>query len=68
MVQHISELVAVRPLPASPSVATQTIDPSYERAISSESMEVANKESKVAPPEKFSGKKGGEVYRWFAQL
>ena len=31
-------------------------------------MEVANTESKVAPPEKFSGKKGGEVYRWFAQL
>ena len=45
-----------------------TIDPSYEQAKSSESMGVANKESKVAPPEKFSRKKGGEVYRWFAQL
>ena len=31
-------------------------------------MGVANKESKVAPLEKFSGKKGAEVYRWFAQL
>ena len=25
-------------------------------------------ESKVAEPERFSGKKGNEVYRWFAQL
>ena len=68
MVQQISELAAVRPLPASPSVAMRTVDPGYERAKSSESMGVASKESKVAPPEKFSGKKGGEVYRWFAQL
>jgi len=30
--------------------------------------EGANKESKVAPLEKFSEKKGGEVYRWLAQL
>ena len=46
----------------------QIVDPGYERAKSFESMGVANKESKVAPPEKFLGKKGGEVYRWFAQL
>jgi hypothetical protein len=26
------------------------------------------RESKVAEPERFSGKKGNEVYRWFAQL
>ena len=26
------------------------------------------KKSKVAAPEKFSGKKGGEVYKWFVQL
>ena len=68
MVQQISELAVVRPLPASPSVATQTIDLGYERAKSSESMGVDNKESKVAPLEKFSGKKRGEVYRWFPQL
>ena len=68
MVQQISELAAVRPLPTSPSVAMRTVDPGYERAKSSESMGVANKESKVAPPKKFSGKKGGEVYRWFVQL
>ena len=49
-------------------MATRTIDTGYEQAKSSESMGVANKESKVAPPEKFSGKKGGEVYRWFVQL
>ena len=30
MVQQISELAAVRPLPASPSVATWTVDPGYE--------------------------------------
>lgn len=27
-----------------------------------------NRESKVAKPERFSGKKGNEVYRWLAQL
>jgi hypothetical protein len=26
------------------------------------------KELKVAKPDKFTGKKGGEVYKWFAQL
>ena len=66
MVQQILELAAVRPLSASPLVATRIVDPGYERAKSSESMGVVNKESKVAPPKKFSGKKGGEVYRWFA--
>lgn len=30
--------------------------------------ESGERESKVADPEKFSGKKGNEVYRWFAQL
>ena len=27
-----------------------------------------SRELKVAAPKKFSGKKGGEVYKWFAQL
>ena len=49
-------------------MATRTVDPGYEQAKSSKSMGVANGESNVAPPKKFSGKKGGEVYRWFAQL
>ena len=30
--------------------------------------ELGSKESKVADPDKFSGKKGNEIYRWFAQL
>ena len=68
MVQQISELATICPLLTSPSMAMRTVDPGYERAKSSESMGVANKESKVAPPKKFSGKKRGEVYRWFAQL
>jgi len=29
---------------------------------------VGIEESKVADPEKFTSKKGNEVYRWFAQL
>lgn len=62
---HIVQQIAEQ-APSLPSSQTISHDPSR----SGRSDEVGNREreSKVAEPEKFSGKRSGEVYRWFAQL
>ena len=63
IVQQISKRTAVLQVPPPASIKVQ--GPSHGR---SEEYNYEGKESKVATPEKFSGKKGGEVYKWFAQL
>lgn len=63
MVHQISER-AMAPQ-ASPSTTTHNIEPGQQRQEKDDWMD---RESKVAAPDKFVGKKGGEVYRWFAQI
>jgi Retrotransposon gag protein len=58
IVRQITEQAAVGPRPRSPS----NVNPGNTR------FDDGVRESKVADPERFSGKKGNEVYRWFAQL
>lgn len=68
IVQQISERALVLPSPASPSAAVQPVDRAPHGTGRYRSEEFDSRESKVAEPEKFSGKKGGDVYKWFAQL
>lgn len=68
MVQQISERTG-----GSPSVESSmpTMRASGRVPVSLDehnSMSLHDKNSKVAAPGKFSGKRGGEVYKWFAQL
>ena len=57
MVQQISERVVV--LQVSPPASMRVQGPSHGRL---EEYNYEGKESKVAPPKKFFGKKGEEVY------
>lgn len=68
IVQQISDRALVPPSPVSPSAAVQRIDRASHGTGQYRDEDFDGKESKVAEPEKFSGKKGGEVYKWFAQL
>lgn len=66
MVQQISERTS-----GSPSVESSTMKASGQVLVSLDehnSMSLHDKNSKVATPDKFNGKRGGEVYKWFAQL
>jgi hypothetical protein len=63
MVQQISER-ATPPL----STPMQGGDPMVSRPNMYWGEDHRGKEFKVAKPDKFTGKKGGEVYKWFAQL
>lgn len=60
LIQQISEQVVIPPLVESSSAAVRTTDRAHEQG--------GEYDCKVAPPEKFSGKKGGEIYKWLAQL
>ena len=67
MVQQISDQArAVPPLTSPHNHRTTAHD--QQRAENYDNAGVKDRESKVADPEKFSGKRGGEVYRWFAQI
>ena len=64
MVQQMSEQASIPPPRSAPPQGDDSMAPrpnTYQN-------EERHKESKVAKPEKFAGKKGGEVYKWFAQL
>lgn len=50
------------------SFSDRETDPMHPKAVRGGESEYGCKESKVAEPERFSGKEGNEVYRWFAQL
>lgn len=65
IIQQITDHTADRPQQATATWKPEGACHGLERH---SSLEQGNKESKVADPEKFSGKKGNEVYRWFAQL
>lgn len=62
MVYQISEQVTP------PQASTTTTARNNERGQHKSGYDETEKESKVAQPEKFLGKRGGEVYRWFAQI
>ena len=67
IVQQISDRVML-PQPPSPSEVSR-LDTQVRREVrGTREFESRERESKVANPEKFSGKKGNEVYCWFAQL
>lgn len=68
IVQQISERAVVPPATASPLDTGRTTEMGNRRLAEGEGYGYDHRESKVATPEKFSGKKGGEVYKWFAQL
>lgn len=61
IIQQVTNHTTAKPHQGSPTAAWKFDDASH-------SSELGKKESKVANPERFSGKKGNEVYRWFAQL
>lgn len=68
IVQQISERAMVPPVIASLLDTGRTAEMGHRRLAGGENYGYDHRESKVATPEKFSGKKGGEVYKWFVQL
>jgi len=68
IVQKISECSIGRPDPISPSGLTRVNNHTRSTSEGRNSEDFEGRESKVATPDKFAGKKGGEVYKWFAQL
>ena len=58
----------VPPITVSQSDTGRTAKMGSRRLAGGENDGYDRRESKVATPEKFSGKKGGEVYKWFVQL
>ena len=52
----------------SPSTSSRGDEQAYLGMEGHQERDYGVKESKVAELEKFSGKKGNEVYRWFVQL
>lgn len=68
IVQQISGQAAALPQRASSPSVMRVADQVSTRAERYHDENFGGRESKVAKPEKFSGKKGGEVYKWFAQL
>lgn len=68
IVQQISERAVGRLDPVSPSTSTRVNDHTRLRSEGRDGEDFEGRDSKVATPDKFAGKKGGEVYKWFAQL
>lgn len=68
MVQQILERMLAMLPHASPSGIIRANDRAHKRTERYDDFGFKSKEKKVAKLEKFSSKKGGEVYRWFAQL
>ena len=68
MVQQISKQVAGIPQLRSPSTSSRGDERAHLGMGGHREHDYGVKESKVVQPKKFSGKKGNEVYRWFAQL
>lgn len=68
IVQQIAERAGAQLNEASPSAARRINAPAQTRTGAHDGEGFENRDSKVAAPEKFAGKKGGEVYKWFAQL
>lgn len=68
IVQQISDRVAVVPQQLSPPESSRLDNQIQSKVQGTGEFEYRDKESKVADPEKFSGKKGNEIYRWLAQL
>lgn len=70
IVQQITDQVAARPRSGSPLNSNLGADRVGQGMGMGRhnTFENGSRESKVAEPEKFSGKKGNEVYRWFAQI
>lgn len=68
LVQQISDRATTVLRPASPPISVKGGDRIYQGTEGHREFDGSIRESKVADPERFSGKKGNEVYRWFAQL
>lgn len=68
LVQQITGQVQVGPPRVSPPLSSREADRMHRGLELGNETGYQSKESKVADPERFSGKKGNEVYRWFAQL
>lgn len=66
IVQQLSSQTTLPPPPSFPSPIRQSTGPAG--AVRYEDEDGRGRESRVAKPEKFASKKGGEVYKWFAQL
>ena len=68
IIQQISEQNSLQPPSVAPASGMQTAVPTSHGLDQYRGDEAGSKELRIAKPEKFSGKKGGEVYKWFAQL
>ena len=68
VIQQIINQVGARHYPGSPRNSHSGADRSFQDPGRHNPFEERSTESKVVSPEKFSGKKGNEVYPWFAQL
>lgn len=68
MVQQISERVVVSPSVEPSMPNTRALGRAPGKSDEYDSTSLDDRDSKVAAPDKFSGKRGGEVYKWFAQL
>jgi len=68
VMQQVFDQASVRQCPESPQSSNLGADRGLRDPGRYNQFKERNTESKVAPPDKFSGKKGNEVYRWFAQL
>lgn len=67
VIQQVVDQASARHCPVSPRSSSLRVDRDSRAMERYNMLEDGVKESKVAAPEKFSGKKGNEVYRWFAQ-
>jgi len=68
LVQQISERAAASSTQASPFATNQGGDRELQRVSKFEDGRSGEREWRVAKPEKFTGKRGGEIYRWLAQI
>lgn len=66
MVQHLADRATTGLPPTSHTF--RAADQDLQRSRRDDDIGIKEREAKVAEPEKFAGKRGGEVYRWFAQL
>ena len=68
IVQQITDQVSARQRLESPLNSNLGADKGCREMGKHNTFEDGSRESKVVEPERFLGKKGNEVYRWFAQL
>lgn len=68
IVQQISERTVVSPAVESSMPIASALGRTSGRLDEYNGTGLDDKDSKVAAPDKFNGRRGGEVYKWFAQL